>query len=216
MAKRPEIFPPDYRAILSAGEAGGVTGQVLKQIAELLARQLEIQGKITAALVYPIILVLMSLVSVAVINAYSFPISPIFIDAGLPLRHLHFDIRTSWLGVIVVLGLAQCPYLLWRKSRQNDELLLAIDTRRVSAGHRQTDQGTRGRRFCAGPRTLLGARPRGLSSSTGISMHLGMRLAGSRHSPASGRLTEQGHSAASPADCRCRSSRSARTDQLPT
>jgi Type II secretory pathway, component PulF len=36
MAKRPEIFPPDYRAILSAGEAGGVTGQVLKQIANCL------------------------------------------------------------------------------------------------------------------------------------------------------------------------------------
>jgi len=39
MARRPEIFPADYRAILGAGEAGGVTGQVLKQIAELLARQ---------------------------------------------------------------------------------------------------------------------------------------------------------------------------------
>ena len=73
-------FQPDYRAILSAGEAGGVTGQVLKQIAEFLTRRLEIRGKITSALVYPIILVLMSLVSVAVIVFVLIPsISPIFI-----------------------------------------------------------------------------------------------------------------------------------------
>ena len=64
MAQRPEIFPSDYRAILSAGEAGGVTGQVLKQISELLARRLEIRSKVTAALVYPAILILMSMVSV--------------------------------------------------------------------------------------------------------------------------------------------------------
>ncbi|HMJ42946.1 MAG TPA: type II secretion system F family protein, partial [Pseudolabrys sp.] len=48
MAQRPDIFPSDYRAILGAGEAGGVTGQVLKQISELLARRLEIRGKISS------------------------------------------------------------------------------------------------------------------------------------------------------------------------
>jgi general secretion pathway protein F len=132
MAKRPEIFPPDYRAILSAGEAGGVTGQVLKQIAELLARRLEIRGKITAALVYPIILVLMSLVSVAVIVFVLIPsISPIFIDAGLPLPGIlstFADIQDNWLSVVMVLGVAGIVLTwLWRKGRQNDELLLAID-----------------------------------------------------------------------------------------
>jgi general secretion pathway protein F len=67
MAQRPDVFPSDYRAILAAGEASGATGQVLTQIAELLARRLEIRNKITSALVYPLILILMSLVSVVVI-----------------------------------------------------------------------------------------------------------------------------------------------------
>jgi general secretion pathway protein F len=132
MGRRPEIFPLDYRAVLSAGEAGGITGQVLKQIAELLARRLEIRAKITSALVYPIILVLMSLVSVTVIVFVLIPsISPIFTDAGLPLPGIlstFADIQDNWLSVAVALGLgAATGVLLWRRIRQHDHLMLAID-----------------------------------------------------------------------------------------
>jgi general secretion pathway protein F len=132
MGRRPEIFPLDYRAVLSAGEAGGITGQVLKQIAELLARRLEIRAKITSALVYPIILVLMSLVSVTVIVFVLIPsISPIFIDAGLPLPGIlstFADIQDNWFSVVVALGVAAATgVLLWRRIRQNDHLMLAID-----------------------------------------------------------------------------------------
>ena len=105
MAQRPDVFPSDYRAILAAGEAGGVTGQVLKQIAELLARRLEIRNKIASALVYPMILILMSLVSVVVIVFVLIPsISPIFVDAGLPLPGiLHFfeEVQDNWLMVLL-------------------------------------------------------------------------------------------------------------------
>ena len=108
MAQRPDVFPSDYRAILAAGEAGGVTGQVLKQIAELLARRLEIRNKISSALVYPLILILMSLVSVVVIVFVLIPsISPIFIDAGLPLPGiLHFfeEVQDNWLIVLLAVA----------------------------------------------------------------------------------------------------------------
>jgi general secretion pathway protein F len=132
MGRRSEVFPPDYRAILSAGEAGGVTGQVLKQIADLLVRRLEIRGKITSALLYPIILILMSLVSVTVIVFVLIPsISPIFIDAGLPLPGIlsvFADIQDNWVSVSLGIGVAvaACAWL-WRKARQNDGLMLAID-----------------------------------------------------------------------------------------
>ena len=125
MARRPEIFPPDYRAILGAGEAGGITGRVLTQIADLLAQRLEMRAKITSALVYPIILVLMSLASVAVIVFFLLPtISPIFIDAGLPLPGIlstFADIQDNWLSVTLALGVAAMACaLLYRKARQND------------------------------------------------------------------------------------------------
>lgn len=132
MAQRPEVFPSDYRAILAAGEAGGVTGQVLTQIAELLARRLEIRNKITSALVYPLILILMSLVSVVVVVFVLIPsISPIFIDAGLPLPGiLHFfeELQDNWL--IVLLGaaaLGAAGFASWGKARRNPEIMLAAD-----------------------------------------------------------------------------------------
>jgi general secretion pathway protein F len=137
MARRPEIFPPDYRAILSAGEAGGVTGQVLKQIAELLARRLEIRGKIWSALVYPIILILMSLVSIVVIIFVLVPsISPIFTDAGLPLPGILStlaDMQENWVRTALVLGFASVAgAVLWNKAKHTAEMMLGLDRLKCS------------------------------------------------------------------------------------
>lgn len=137
MAQRPDVFPSDYRAILAAGEAGGVTGQVLTQIAELLGRRLEIRNKITSALVYPLILILMSLVSVLVIVFVLIPsISPIFVDAGLPLPGiLHFfeELQDNWLIVLLAAGLlGAAGFMLWSKAKQNPEIMLAADRLKCS------------------------------------------------------------------------------------
>jgi len=137
MARRPEVFPSDYRAILGAGEAGGVTGQVLKQIAELLARRLEIRGKVLSALVYPAILVLMSLVSVLVIVFVLVPsISPIFTDAGLPLPGILntlADLQENWIrtAIMVMVG-GVAGTLLWKKARHNAGLMLGFDRLKFS------------------------------------------------------------------------------------
>jgi general secretion pathway protein F len=137
MARRPEIFPSDYRAVLGAGEAGGVTGQVLKQIAELLARRLEIRGKMQSALIYPAILVLMSLVSVLVIGFVLVPsISPIFTDAGLPLPGIlntFSNLQESWLRVataLVAAGVAGA--VLWNKAKRNAQIRLGLDRMKLS------------------------------------------------------------------------------------
>jgi general secretion pathway protein F len=132
MARHPEIFPPDYRAILGAGEAGGVTGQVLKQIADLLTRRLEIRGKVASALVYPVILILMSLVSVAVIIFVLVPsLSPIFTDAGLPLPGILSalaDLQENWVRTAFVLGFAGVTgVVLCNKVKHNAEMMLGLD-----------------------------------------------------------------------------------------
>lgn len=132
MAQRPEIFPSDYRAILAAGEAGGITGQVLKQIADLLAGRLEIRGKISAALVYPMILILMSLVSVMVIVFVLIPsISPIFEDAGLPLPgilRVFSDLQENWQSALFFLGLISlASWVFWVRARKNAKFMLGID-----------------------------------------------------------------------------------------
>jgi general secretion pathway protein F len=137
MAQRPDIFPSDYRAILGAGEAGGVTGQVLKQISELLARRLEIRGKISSALVYPMILILMSLVSVVVIVFVLIPsISPIFTDAGLPLPGIlntFSDLQENWIASMLVLGVGVATnVVLWSRAKQNAEIMTGVDRLKCS------------------------------------------------------------------------------------
>lgn len=132
MAQRADVFPSDYRAILAAGEAGGVTGQVLTQIAELLGRRLEIRNKIASALVYPMILILMSLVSVFVIVFVLIPsISPIFVDAGLPLPgilHLFEEVQDNWLTVLLALLLCSAAgVVLWGKAKKNPAIMLGVD-----------------------------------------------------------------------------------------
>jgi general secretion pathway protein F len=137
MAQRPDTFPSDYRAILSAGEAGGVTGRVLKQISELLARRLEIRSKVTAALVYPAILILMSMVSVMVIVFVLVPsIAPIFTDAGLPLPGILntlAELQDNWLAAILTLGLGgMAAAWIWSRVRRNADMMLGIDRLKYS------------------------------------------------------------------------------------
>jgi general secretion pathway protein F len=132
MARRPAIFPSDYRAIVAAGEAGGATGEVLAQIAELLKRRLEIRGKITTALIYPLVLVLMSLVSMFVIAFVLLPsIGPIFADAGMPLPgvlNTFAALMDNWpSAALVTLVGALGIGLIWRKLRQNAEFVSLLD-----------------------------------------------------------------------------------------
>ena len=132
MSRCPEIFPPDYRAILSAGEASGTIGAVLKQIAQLLARRLDVRGKIMAALVYPAILVAMSIVSIFVIVFVLVPsLSPIFIDAGMPLPGILStlaDLQDNWIKAALVLGfVGLAGTVCWNLAKHNIGFRLALD-----------------------------------------------------------------------------------------
>jgi general secretion pathway protein F len=137
MARRPEIFPSDYRAILAAGEAGGITGDVLRQIAEMLTRRLEIRSKMLSALVYPAILILMSLASIGVIILVLVPnISPIFTDAGLPLPGIlkvFSDLQENWTRSTLALGLsATAIAVIWSRAKHNAVMMLSIDRLKCS------------------------------------------------------------------------------------
>ena len=106
----------------------------------------------------------MSLVSVTVIVFVLIPsISPIFIDAGLPLPGIlstFADIQDNWLSVIWrwVVAARSC-FVLWRKAQtecrtharhRSAEMLVA--------GHRQADPGREAGGFARALGTLLGAR----------------------------------------------------------
>lgn len=86
MAAQSRTFAADYRAIVTAGEAAGAVGPALAQISALLLRRLELRNKIATALVYPLVILAMSVVSVGVIIGVLIPsLAPVFTDAGMPL-----------------------------------------------------------------------------------------------------------------------------------
>ena len=61
MAMSPETFPRVYVAMVEAGETGGFLDVVLAQIADFQAREKEMRSKVTAALMYPAILLFLAL-----------------------------------------------------------------------------------------------------------------------------------------------------------
>ncbi len=61
MAMSPETFPRVYVAMVEAGETGGFLDVVLAQIADFQAREKEMKSKVTAALLYPAILLFLAL-----------------------------------------------------------------------------------------------------------------------------------------------------------
>lgn len=61
MALSPETFPRVYTAMVQAGETGGFLDLVLAQIADFQSREKELKSKVTTALLYPVILLVLAL-----------------------------------------------------------------------------------------------------------------------------------------------------------
>lgn len=82
------LFPPLYLAALRAGERTGDLPSTIRRYQEFLKRTLAIRKQLTAALVYPAILVLVATAAVLLLLLYVVPtFSQVYADAGsqLPL-----------------------------------------------------------------------------------------------------------------------------------
>jgi general secretion pathway protein F len=113
LRRQPRTFSADYVSVVRAGEIGGTVGQVLEELADLLERRLEIRGKIRSALVYPMILLALSILSLAVIIGVLVPsIAPIFADGAKPLPgflRVLMTVQSNWLEILtglIVVGTA--------------------------------------------------------------------------------------------------------------
>lgn len=73
MRREEPSFPPIFRAMIAAGENSGSLPNIANRLADLLERQAQVRGKITAALAYPIVL---SCVAVAVVTGLMISVVP--------------------------------------------------------------------------------------------------------------------------------------------
>ena len=106
MQKQAKVFPADYVAVVRAGEIGGTIAGVFVDLAELLERRAEVRARIRSALIYPCMLVALSLGTLAIIVGGLIPaIAPIFDQGGksmpasiqfmLTLRERWFEIAAG-------------------------------------------------------------------------------------------------------------------------
>jgi type IV pilus assembly protein PilC len=86
--EHPEAFPPYYLGILRSAEMTGNLDVVLDQLSEYIERDMEAKRRVTSALIYPGIVMVMAVVAVVVIAGFVLPRFQVFfasLNAKLPL-----------------------------------------------------------------------------------------------------------------------------------
>lgn len=104
LEKQTGIFSKFYLNMLRAGEAGGNLGEVLTRLSEYLERSQELKDTVSTALIYPAILLVMSLASLFVMLTFVVPqFTEMFESAGKAL-----PVSTQ-----IVVGLAEWLQKYW-------------------------------------------------------------------------------------------------------
>jgi general secretion pathway protein F len=128
------VFSRFYVNMIRAGEAGGSLPGVLQRLAEFMERAKALRSQVTSALVYPVILFTVSLLSVAVLLIAVVPrFKPIFQQSGKALPFatqvvmlLGDLLRGYWFPTLIVL--AGVVWYVMRKL-QEPEARFALDRR---------------------------------------------------------------------------------------
>ena len=138
LAERPELFSGFYISLVQASEVAGDLGEGLVSLAYYLERSKSLRERVVSALIYPIVLLLVSVSSLLIILTYVIPqFRQLFDDMGaaLPMSTqivigVAETLRSSgiWLLLLVVVAV-----LLWRQLLQQpgyrqqwDKLMLRL------------------------------------------------------------------------------------------
>src|SRR3954466_17008 len=91
LAEHAKIFPPYYVGILKSAELTGQLDVSLEQLSSYIERDLDSKSKIKAAMIYPLVIAGMSLMTVVILSVWVMPKFVVFfnnLDAKLPLPTL--------------------------------------------------------------------------------------------------------------------------------
>ena len=131
-ALEPQLFSESYVSMVAAGEASGALDLVLERLADFLEDQEALRGKITTALAYPLLMMVVGSGVMLFLLGFVIPkITTVFADnkAALPLITILL-IKVSTLvqkGWWLLLLLAAGAVLLYRRLMRREEARLARD-----------------------------------------------------------------------------------------
>jgi general secretion pathway protein F len=126
LQKHPKIFPKIYVSMIRAGEAGGVLDVVLDKLNEFLESTKELKEHVVSSMIYPSILTITGIISVAVLLTYVLPkFTAIFAELGvaLPLptqilMTLSNFLKSYWWMILSSIGLG---YMIFRGYIKSEE-----------------------------------------------------------------------------------------------
>jgi general secretion pathway protein F len=123
-AKYPKLFDPLYVSMVRAGELAGNVDEVLGRLADFLEASQKLKSKVTGAMIYPAVMVLVGTVIIAVLMIKVIPeITKTLVQQGkeLPLN-TKFLIGTStfigsnWLLLLVLISASIAVFVWWKAS----------------------------------------------------------------------------------------------------
>ena len=109
MKEHPNVFSDIFVSMVQAGEQGGMLDTILARLATYLEKSQEIIGKVKTAMVYPVIILMVALLSAAVMLTFVVPtFQTMFESSGLTLPYptqilinLSEFVQTKWIYLLV-------------------------------------------------------------------------------------------------------------------
>lgn len=132
MARHGETFPPLMISMIRAGEAGGFLDGALESIATNFEKEAKLKGKIKSALTYPVIVLVMSLISVAAMLIFIVPVfQKMFATLGgkLPLPTMmlvYLSKSMVWIGPLIV-AIAIAFSIWWPRNKNTLRVRKRLD-----------------------------------------------------------------------------------------
>ena len=131
-AKHAEVFPPLMISMIRAGEAGGFLEGALDSIAVNFEKEVKLKGKIKSALTYPVIVLIMSLVSVVSMLVFIVPVfQKMFSSLGgkLPLPTMmlvYMSQAMVWVGPLMLVFFIAFS-IWWPKNKNTERVRKRLD-----------------------------------------------------------------------------------------
>ena len=130
VSAHPNVFPPLFRQMIKAGEAGGVLDQVLNRMADHLERENELNQKVKSAMMYPAVIGSVAVIVLIVLLTFVIPqfvgiLSGLGTEIPLPTRIVigtSAAFRNYWWAILGGIGLLFVALRLYTNTAEGQRI----------------------------------------------------------------------------------------------